>query len=258
MADLLARYPEFLTLWLVVFARVGTILMLLPAISDEAIPPRIRLLVALAVSVALSGLIAPRVQPEITSFRAIPGLVIAEVLVGLGIGMMMRIMFQSIGAAGAIISYQIGLSSAMVADPAMGGHTTVVSRFLLLAATLACLSLNIHHLWFAAILKSYQGFPVGALPPAKDFADLAVHTISQSLVLSLSLAAPLVVFGMLFNVGLALVSRITPTLQLFMVLAPLNVLLGVGLLAALVGAILTGFATQYGDWLNSGWTLPNG
>jgi flagellar biosynthetic protein FliR len=72
------------------------------------------------------------------------------------------------------------------------------------------------------------------------------------------MAAPLVAFGILFNVGLALVSRITPTLQLFMVLAPLNLLLGVGLFAALVGTILTGFATEYGDWLNSGWTLPNG
>jgi flagellar biosynthetic protein FliR len=172
--------------------------------------------------------------------------------------MMMRIMFQSIGAAGSIISYQIGLSSAMVADPAMGGQTTVISRFLLLGATLTCLSLNIHHLWFAAILRSYQSFPVGELPPARDFADLAVLTLTHSLVLSLGMAAPLVAFGILFNVGLALVSRITPTLQLFMVLAPLNLLLGVGLFAALVGTILTGFATEYGDWLNSGWTLPNG
>ena len=258
MDDLVSRYSDFFILLLVVFARTGSIVMLLPAFSDEAIPTRIRLFLALGIATGLSGLVAPYVNPALTGARALPGLIIAETMVGLSLGMLMRMMFQAIGATGSIISFQIGLSSAIVSDASMGGQATVVSRFLLLAATLTCLALNVHHLWFAAMLRSYENFPVGQLPPGRDLAELAVMTMAHAFTLSLSLAAPLIAFGVIFNVALGLVSRVTPALQLFMILAPLNLLLGVAFFAAIVGAILNTFAVSYGDWLNSGWAMPGG
>lgn len=258
LADLLSEYPRYLSLFMVAFCRIGGIVMLLPFFSDEAAPVRIRLLIAMGMTLGLLGLVKPAIEPIMTSPRSLPLLVVSETMVGVSLGAIMRMMFQSIGAAGSIISYQVGLSSAMVSDPAMGGQSTVISRFLLLAATLTCLSLNLHHLWIAAVLKSYEHFPVGQLPPSRDLADLAVHTLTHSLVLALSLSAPLVAFGVLFNFALALVTRMAPSLQLFMMLAPLNLLLGVALLAGTASAILSAFAAVYGDWLNTGWTVSRG
>lgn len=257
-ADFLTDYPRYLSLFLIAFCRIGGIVMLLPFFSDEAAPVRIRLFIALGITLGLIGLVLPAIEPLMTSPRSLPMLVMAELIVGISLGVIMRMMFQSIAAAGSIISFQIGLSSAMISDPAMGGQSTVVSRFLLLAATLVCLSLNLHHLWIAAVLKSYDHFPVGQLPPARDMADLAVQTLTHSLVLALSLSAPLIAFGVVFNFALALVTRMAPSLQLFMMLAPLNLLLGVALLAATAGAILSAFAAIYGDWLNTGWTVSRG
>lgn len=257
-ADLLSEYPRYLSLFLVAFCRIGGIVMLLPFFSDEAAPVRVRLLIAMGLTLGMMGLVMPSITPVMTTPRSLPMLVMSETMIGASLGAIMRMMFQAIGAAGSIISFQVGLSSAMVADPAMGGQSTVISRFLLLAATLTCLSLNLHHLWIAAIIRSYEHFPVGQLPPARDLSDLAVQTLTHSLVLALSLSAPLVAFGVLFNFALALVTRMAPSLQLFMMLAPLNLLLGVALLAATSGAILSAFAAMYGEWLNTGWTLSNG
>jgi flagellar biosynthetic protein FliR len=246
--------PLEATGFLILFARVGAILMLLPVFSEEAIPSRIRLLVALGTSVGLWGLIGGQTLPYATDVAHLPVIIIAELLTGLALGMIMRIMFFAAAMAGSLISVQVGMTSAIVSDPSQGGSASLLSRLVGMAAILMCLSLSVHHLWIASIVRSYSVLPVGGIPRAGDFAALALHVTTRSTMLGLGLAAPLIVYGVVFNVALGLAARVAPAIQIFFMAQPLNLILGLALLTAIGGTLLTSFAQSMAEWLNSGWS----
>lgn len=248
MADLPFQSTQFLVL----FARIGGVLMLLPVFSDEGVPGRIRLLMALAMTLALYGLLRGYV-PQMGSEVRLAGVILAELMTGLALGMIVRIMFLGAVIAGSVMSMQTGLTSAVTHDIALGGQVPVMARVVGVAAAVVCLALNVHHLWIGAMVHSYSMFPVGELPPAQDFAQLAVATVSRSMALGVSLAAPLLVYGIVFNVALGLTARLAPAIQVFFIAQPLNIMLGLALFATLIGAVLLQFGTAMADWMQSGW-----
>lgn len=253
-AAVLAALPIDATAFLVLFTRIGAVLMLLPAFSDDSVAPQIRLLMALGFTAALYGMLEPRVAGVVASDGMnLPMLVIGEFLTGLALGMIVKMMFSAIAIAGALISQQIGLSMAMMFDPSMGGQSALIGRLLGMAALLVCMAMGVHHLWIGAIVRSYEAFPVGGLPPAADFAQLAIRVTSQAMSLGVSLAAPLILYGSLFNIGLGLAARVAPSLQVFFIAQPLNLLLGMTVFATSIGAILMAFSTAMADFMNSGW-----
>lgn len=245
--------PLQVTAFLILFARIGAVLMLLPVFSDEAVPGRIRLLIAFAMSLALWGMLSPTVLPAAADGEALAGILVVELGVGLALGMIVRLMFQAIVMAGSIASVQIGFSSAIIFDPSLGGQLPLVAKLVVLAATIVCLALGLHHLWIGAMIRSYDMFPVGAVPNTGDFATLAVTTVGDATSLAVSLAAPLLIFGIVFNVALGFSSRLAPTIQVFFIAQPLNILLGTALFAVVLGAMLSAFAMAMADWMQSGW-----
>lgn len=239
--------------FLILFARVGAVLMVLPVFSEDAVPGRIRLMIAFGMTAGLWGLLSPYALPMARNIDAATGVILAELLTGLALGALVRIMFLAIATAGSIISLQVGLTSAIIMDPAQGGQSTVLGKALSVAAAVVCLGLLVHHLWIGALIRSYAVFPVGGLPPAGDFAALAIQTVGRSLSLAVSLAAPMLVYGIVFNVALGLAARLTPAIQVFFVAQPLNLLLGIALFAALFGTILSRFADASIGWIQLGW-----
>jgi flagellar biosynthesis protein FliR len=241
------------TAFLILFARVGAVLMLLPVFSEESVPPRVRLMIAFGLSAGMWPIIAPKVAAAAQLDAVLPAIIVAEVMVGLAMGMIVKIMFSAASIAGSIISLQIGLSSVLVNDPAMGGMSPLLSRFLAVGAALVCMSLGVHHLWIGSIVQSYGAFPVGGLPPAEDFARLAVQVTTDAMSLALSLAAPVIIFGILFNVALGLAARVAPSIQIFFIAQPLNLLLGLALFASVVGLVLTTFAESMASFMHASW-----
>jgi flagellar biosynthetic protein FliR len=247
--------PIDATTFLILFARVGAVLMLLPAFSEDAVPVHVRLVIALGFSVGLYGLLSHKIAPVIDLQRGLPMLVIAEMLTGMAIGMIVKMLFSAIAMAGAIISMQIGLASALVSDPSMGGQSQLLARFMTIAAVVVCMALGIHHLWIGSLVSSYALFPVGGLPPAEDFAMLAVRVLGQAMSLGVSLAAPLLLYGAIFNLGLGLIARVAPAIQVFFISQPLNLMLGLAILAMTIGTILTAFAAAMTQFMQSGWSI---
>lgn len=246
-------FPAEASAFLVLFARIGAVLMLLPVFSEDAVPPRIRLLLALGMTAGLWGMLSARVLPATANAAALPGLVAAELLVGLSMGMIIRMMFQAAAMAGSIISLQIGLSSLIIFDPAQGGQAPLLSKFVSMAATLVCLGLGVHHLWITALLQSYNLFPVGVLPPSAGFAQLAIAVVGKAMALAISLSAPMLVYGLVFNIALGLAVRMAPAIQIFFIAQPLNILLGMALFAVILGPLLLGFAEAMTVWLQTTW-----
>ena len=241
--------------FLILFARVGAVLMLLPAFSEDSVPVQIRLMTALGFSIGLYGLLSPKIAPLAASQAALPMIVIAEMLVGIAMGMIVKMLFSAAAMAGAIASMQIGLASALVMDPSQGGHAPLLTRLIGIAALIVCMAAGVHHLWIASIAQSYTLFPVGGLPPAQDFAMLAVRVLGQATALGVSLAAPFLIYGAIFNLGLGLAARVAPAIQVFFITQPLNLMLGLSLLAIVLGTMLTGFATAMGNFMQNGWSF---
>lgn len=251
---MLAALPQEATGFLILFARIGAVLMLLPVFGEEAVPGRLRLLLALGMTAGLWGLLRPVVMPHAVNDGALFGTLVVELLVGLAIGTLIKLMFQAIIMAGAVISLQIGLSSALVFDPSLGGQTPLLAKLVALAAVLFCMAMGLHHMWIAAMVKSYALFPIDAVPDTGDFARLAVATTGKALMLAVSIAGPFLVYGIVFNVALGFSARLAPAIQIFFIAQPLNLLLGVALLAMTVGAILTGFSMSFAEWMQSGFS----
>ena len=254
MPALIAEVPLHLASLLILFARIGAVWMLLPMFGEDSVPGPVRLLMALGMSLALLGLLGPRVTPFAAQDSALVATILVELAIGLAIGSLIRIIMQAASMAGALISMQIGFSSALLFDPAVGGQTPVLARLIALAATLVCFAAGLHHQWIAAIVRSYDCFPVGAVPNPQDWAALAIATVGTATSLAVSLAAPFLVFGIVFNVALGLSARLAPALQIFFIAQPLNLLLGLALLGVTLGTILSTFSAAMSAWTAGGWT----
>lgn len=234
------------------FARIGAVSMLLPLFGEEAVPGRIRLLLALGLTVALAGLLRPEVAAAAARGNELPHLLLLELVKGLALGSLIRTLFQAAAMAGSLISVQTGFSSALLFDPALGGQVPVLAKWMALGAALACLATGVHQLWLAALVKSYALFPVGGGLGAGPWADLAMRTVGEATALALAMAAPFLLFGILFNVALGLAARLAPGIPIFFIAQPLSLLLGLGLLSLTLGAMLSLFAQGMDQWLRSG------
>jgi flagellar biosynthetic protein FliR len=91
------------------------------------------------------------------------------------------------------------------------------------------------------------------MPPAHDFLRAALDAVARAMTLGIGLSAPLLVYGIVFNVALGLSTRIAPAIQLFFIVQPLNILLGLAVMAMTLGGLLTGFAQAMAAYMQTSW-----
>lgn len=236
-----------ITLWLLIFARVGAIMMLLPGFGDEALPAKVKLIFGLLLSLILYPSLLPRL-PEIGALDPLLApLVVQEVVIGLMLGALLRLAHSAIMIGGSIIGLQSGLSMAMVFDPSAGGQNSVIARFMGVGALVLIFALNIDHLLIGGLLRSYTIFAPGGRLMAGDMAQVAIQTMAQAFAVGVQLSAPFLLYGLVFNMGLGLVSRLTPSVQIFFIAQPLNHLLAFAILLATMGLMLALFARFFAE-----------
>jgi flagellar biosynthetic protein FliR len=236
--------------YLLVFARVGGALMMLPGFGDAYVPVRVRLLFALALSVALLPMLLPIMPMLPGGLDRSFGLIAVETGIGVFFGVMARILLMAVQGAGTIVALQVGFANAFVADPITAQQAAVTGNFLL-ALTLALIfATGVDHLTLRALAGTYGVFPVGELPPMGDVADHTSRLVAQSFSLAVQLSAPFLVYGIVFAVGLGLLSRLMPALQVFFVAMPVQLLGGIGLMAIGLSTTMLWFLSVYEDRLS--------
>ncbi len=230
-----------------VFARLGAIVMLLPGIGEAFIPPRIRLSFALALALMIFPLAMATAPPLPVDGAGLGGAVIKEVLIGLMIGGILRMFMNSLATAGELVSLQTTLSFAQTANPMQAQPSTTLGTFLGLIGIVLIFATDLHHLFVAAIVTSYDLFPFTRDAPVGDAAQLAIQTLSKSFALGVQLAAPVIVFSLIFNVAIGLVGRVMPQFQVFFVATPLILLLGLSIFALSLGTLGMVWVDRYRD-----------
>jgi flagellar biosynthetic protein FliR len=231
--------PETAYLYLLLFARVGTMLMLIPALGEQAIPGRLRLSFALAFALVLYPMIAPSLPRLPADLVAALVLVFHEIAVGLILGAMARLVVMSTQVAGSVIAYQTGLTVAQAADPTNGGiQGAIIGSFLSFLGITLIFATDLHHVALAAIHDSYTIFSPTTPLMFDDAAQMAIQTIAGAFVIGVQMAAPFIVFGLVFYLGIGILSRLMPQMQVFFIAMPATISVGLILLAILLAMIM--------------------
>jgi flagellar biosynthetic protein FliR len=229
-------------IYALVFARVGAMVMTLPALGEAVIPPRVRLILALALVILLVPIVGDSYPVGATGKpMLLVGLIGLETITGLAIGLLLRIVMTAVSTAGNVIAMQSGLAFAQTFDPNQQSQSALVSTFLSLLALVLIFSADLHHLLIAGIKQSFVLFPPGKILPTGDFAKLAIETVSEAFALGVQMAAPFLVFGLILYGASGVVARLMPQVQVFFLAMPLNILAGFVLLALTMSAMMLWF-----------------
>lgn len=234
-----------------VFVRVAAMVMLMPAVGDAAIPMRVRLAFAFLLALVLAPVVSPNLGAVPADVAGLAGAVIHEVLIGLMIGGILKIFLSALTTAGEVISLQTTLGFAQTANPSEAQPTAAISSFLAMLGLLLIMTTDLHHMFLGAISNSFSLFPFSKPVPVQDAAALALQTVAGSFALGVQLAAPILVFALVFNLATGLVGRVMPAFQIFFVASPLSILLGLSILALSLGGIGVVFADRYRELLEN-------
>lgn len=222
--------------FLLAFARLGAILMVMPGIGEVYVSPAIRLSLALALTLAVASSVAPGLLALPSNPFGLLFLIGVEVIIGLFVGGIARLLITSLQVAGNIIALQSGLGSASFFDPNQGAQGSAFANFMTLAGVTSVFVADMHLLLLRAAVDSYTLFPVGRALPSGEFAELAGRMVADSFLLGTQIAAPFLVYGLVFNVGLGLLNRLMPSLQVFFIMTPIQIVVALGLFALTLSA----------------------
>lgn len=212
--------------------RILAVISTAPLWSSAGVSRRIRLMLGIAITLALMPVLPP--MPGVSAGSG-AGLWIMgqQVLIGMGMGFAARVVYEAIDLAGNYISLQMGLGFATMYDPQSAAQTPVLSQFIGILSLLVFLALNGHLMYVSILVKSFQLVPVGAQVLAPEtWLNLSLLG-SRLFGLGLLLALPVLVALMLTNLVLAVLTRAAPQLNVFSVGFPIT--LTVGLAALLAG-----------------------
>ena len=226
------------------FARMGAMIMLLPGFGETAVPARIRLAFALALAICI-GPATAGIMPEPATTALGMGLqVTTEVLVGVLLGGAARILVSATATAGQIMGLELGLSFAQTADPTASQSGQLLAVFLSILGVALIFATGLHHMFLQGVVGSYEVINVGAAAPVGDAAELALEAVATSFRVGFQIAMPVIAAGLIFRVGLGILSRLIPQIQVFFVALPLQIMGGLVVIAL-------GLSTGMLIWLDS-------
>jgi flagellar biosynthetic protein FliR len=241
----ISMLPALAAAFMLVFARVGTMVMLLPGLGENNLPMQTRLGIALGLTLTLLPLHRAAYHVDLQSLAAVLMLLVHEIVIGLMLGATARVTISALEVAGSIIAQQLGLGFVTAIDPTQGQPGALIANFLTILGVTLLFATDTHHLVIAALNDSYSLFDPGQLLPSGDMASLAATAFATAFKIGIQLSAPFLVFGLVFNVGLGLLARLMPQMQVYFIGVPLSILVGFVILIAVIGTMMGSFIDYF-------------
>lgn len=241
--------PALAAAFLLTFARIGTMMMVMPGLGESNMPSRVRLTIALALTAVLMPLHQQAYKVTLDALGPVLLLLFQEIIVGLVLGLTARLAISALQVAGAVVAQQLGLGFVTAVDPTQNQQGLLVGNFLTVLGVAMIFATDLHHLVINALNDSYVIFAPGEIPLSGDVAKHITNVIATSFKIGIQLSAPFLVFGLIFNLGLGVLSRLMPQMQVFFIGLPLSILLGFFLLALVIAAMMGTFTGYIGNVL---------
>jgi flagellar biosynthetic protein FliR len=235
--------PSLAAAFMLVFARVGAMVMLMPGFGEANIPTQLKLSIALALTLIILPLHQAAYHVDMNSIVPLLVIMLHELVIGIVLGATARVTLSALQVAGAIIAQQMGLGFVSTVDPTQGQQGVLVGNFLTMLGITLLFATDTHYLVIAALNDSYNIFSPGEVVSTGDVAALATRAFAAAFKIGVQLSAPFLVFGLVFNVGLGILARLMPQMQVFFVGVPLVIMIGFLIFSAVL-------VTMMGTYLN--------
>ena len=232
----------------VCFVRIGTMAMIMPGVGDTFTSARIRLLMAMGFTAVLTPVLYSQIPADMPAFGVMIQLIIAEFIIGLFMGTIARFFMSALDVAGMVISLSASLSNAQVFNPGLATQGSLVGAFLGITGMVLVFAANLHHLLIMGMMDSYNVFPIGNIPDTGSMAEFMARVLSHTFMVGVQIGAPFLILMILLYMGMGVLSRLMPQVQVFIIALPLQILLSLVLITLVLSA---GFFYWMGEFENA-------
>lgn len=222
------------------FVRIAGLFMVMPLFGTRMVPQRIRLLLALVVTLAITPILPPFPHVEALSLHSFL-IILQQLLIGITLGFVIELVTQVFVLAGQLIAMQTGLGIATTVDPSQGASVVVISQWLLFMVTLVFLSLNGHLVMIEIIVDSFRTFPVGLEGFRAEHFGLIIMWSGWMFAAALVVAIPIMTALLIVNLAFGVMARAAPQLNIFALGFPVTMIVGLLMLSISMGSIAGNF-----------------
>lgn len=216
---------EMVGVYLWPFMRIGAFVMVMPVIGSSFVPARVRLLLAVALTMVMAPVLQHVPAAEFLSLAGVL-MILKEIAVGIAMGFLMQLVFDAITLGGQIVAMSMGLGFAVFLDRTRGVNIPVLGQFFLMLGMLIFLSLDGHLALIQLVADSFQILPITTGRLSTAAVSALLDWSAQLFVVALKIALPAITALIVVNLSFGVMSRAAPTLNLFAVGFPVAMLLG--------------------------------
>lgn len=216
---------EFRT-YLLVLLRVGIVFFMFPLFSSNVFPRRLKLGFALVVSLLFYSVVELDLNRFPLNVPATGLLVLAEAMIGLTLGLCLRLFLGSVQMAGQVIGFQMGFAMINVVDPQTGSNVSIMDQLGYWVTVVVFLLLNGHHIIFLAIIDSFELVPVGFFMLQEAMMVRILELTGQLFVMAVKIGAPVISALAFVSVGFGLMAKFSPQMNVMIVAFPLKIIAG--------------------------------
>lgn len=225
-----------LQMFFLIFLRITAMVMTLPLFSSRSIPFLFKVGLAFSTSMSLFTILKFEYLPVLTKILPFAVGVIGEIMLGIIIGLSVKLIFAGIQMAGQLAGYQMGLAIANVMDPATSEQFPILSQYNNLLALLILVTTNAHHWFFRALAESYRLVPPFRFHFSNSLMQQLVELGGNMFVIAIQVGAPVIAALLLTSVAFGLIARTVPQMNVFIEAMPLKIA---------VGLLFLGFSLPY-------------
>jgi flagellar biosynthesis protein FliR len=216
-------------LFVVVLARVGGLVTFAPFWSHQAVTPRARALLALALALVITPTVAPRLATPPTNLIELALVIAGELLIGCALGFVGKLVFSALEVAAQILGFQVGLSLAGVIDPATRAQTAALGTVAQMLGLMVLVAADGHHWLLAATAQSYTAVAPGGFAATAQMAEVMLRLSANALAVGVALAAPAIIVLLAVEALLGVMGRAAPRLELMVMSFPVKIAVGLWL-----------------------------
>ena len=228
-------YQGQLAAFLLVLTRASGIFLIAPFFGSLNIPIQFRAAAAILITLVTFPVIVAKTTvtaPE--SILMFGGSIAQEMFIGWLIGFIAFITFAAINMAGKIMDMQVGFSVAQVMDPTSGQQSPLIGSFLYNLAIIYFLVVNGHHIIISALIESFNRIPLDGLVWNAQITDLMINLTTGIFLTGMKIAMPVTFSILLVNVGMGILARTMPQMNIFVIGIPMHLMIGTFMLAMLM------------------------
>jgi flagellar biosynthetic protein FliR len=238
----------------VIFCRVGACIMVIPGFSSSRVPIRIRLYVAIGISLALTAPLIEVVKPVVSgaTVTSLGSILLTELAVGLLIGFMARLFFFAIETLATAAVMAMGLGNILSAAVDEAEPLPAMSSFILLTATTLIFVLDQHWEVIRGLISSYTEIPVANTPSPRVMLSEYMRVLEQAFLLATRISSPFLLFGLIVNLAFGFLNRMTPQIPVYFISGPLLIVMGTYWFYVISDDFFAAFSIEFSSWLVKG------